>query len=63
MADRDERLGEAPGQAEPPAQAPRPPGPGTTPGATPPDDVDIPTGAAPSGELRSPENSPAPVDE
>ena len=37
--------------------------PGSTPGAMPPDDPDVPTGAEPSGELRSPDNTPSPVDE
>ena len=57
MADRDERLVEAPATTSTTTAAE------PTPGATPPDDPDVPTGAEPSGELRSPDNTPAPVDE
>ncbi len=59
MADRDERLEDTEQSTARPV-----PGPGTTPGALPPDDEDVPTGAMSSGELRSPDNNvQAPVDE
>ncbi len=37
--------------------------PGAVPGATPPEDAEIPTGASSSGELRSPDQDPGVVDD